>query len=146
MQRSPLEGLRHVVGVIVSASIDSDDESSAADSGNKEALIDAWEEILAALVGGESGEYFSQHAPMDRPNAINLPYDRVTKSMDLSAVEFFDGAPMLTQGKETPIITHCGGGGRGQKAKEYLEKNGFTNVINGGGPSVKEHWELFGSL
>jgi rhodanese-related sulfurtransferase len=93
-----------------------------------------------------SDEYFSQHAPMDRPNAINLPYDRVTKSMDLSAVEFFDGAPMLTQGKETPIITHCGGGGRGQKAKEYLEKNGFTNVINGGGPSVKEHWELFGSL
>ena len=35
-------------------------------------------------------------------------------------------------GKAAPIITHCGGGGRGQKAKDYLDSQGFTNVVNGG--------------
>lgn len=91
-------------------------------------------------------EYYAKHSPTDRPNAINLPYDRINKSMDLDHMRYFDGTSMLTSEKDTPIITHCGSGGRGQKAKEYLESKGFTNVINGGGPSVKEHWELFGSL
>jgi rhodanese-related sulfurtransferase len=50
-----------------------------------------------------------------RPNAINLPWSRERNGMELPSVE-----------KDTPIITHCGGGGRGQKAKEYWEKNGFT--------------------
>ena len=83
---------------------------------------------------------------VDRPNAINLPYGRVTKSLNLDAVNFFDGTTMLSNGKNTAIITHCGGGGRGEKAKKYLESQGFTNVINGGGLSVKEHWKLFGTL
>jgi rhodanese-related sulfurtransferase len=47
--------------------------------------------------------------------------------------------------KDTPIITHCGGGGRGQKAKEYLEANGFTNVLNGGGPKETDCWNEFGN-
>ena len=44
-----------------------------------------------------------------------------------------------------PVITHCGAGGRGQKAKEFLEANGFGNVVNGGGPEDDECWQVFGS-
>ncbi|EEC45273.1 predicted protein [Phaeodactylum tricornutum CCAP 1055/1] len=68
-----------------------------------------------------------------RPQAINLIWDRSSDSMPLPDLE-----------KDTPIITHCGGGGRGQKAKEFLEKNGFTTVINGGGPKEAECWNEFG--
>lgn len=44
------------------------------------------------------------------------------------------------------VITHCGGGGRGQKALEFVTKNGFPNVINGGGPEDAECWAVIGSL
>ena len=60
-----------------------------------------------AVTGFPDGKY--------RPNAMNLPWSRERNGMELPSVE-----------KDTPIITHCGGGGRGQKAKEYWEKNGFT--------------------
>lgn len=70
-----------------------------------------------------------------RPMAIHLIYDRSTDTMPL---------PPNTISKDTPIITHCGGGGRGQKAKIYLEKNGYTNVLNGGGPKEKELWAIYG--
>ena len=68
-----------------------------------------------------------------RPQAQSLVYDRNTESMPLPDVD-----------KDTPIITHCGGGGRGQKAKDYLMANGFTNVMNGGGPKETECWAEFG--
>lgn len=80
-------------------------------------------------------------AKANRPRAVNVPYDRVHKSMDLAAIP----EALLVAAKDTPIITHCGGGGRGQKAKLFLESKGFTNVMNGGGPSVKELWAMFGS-
>ena len=48
--------------------------------------------------------------------------------------------------KDTPIITHCGGGFRGNLGKEFLIKNGYTNVINGCGPKKPEEWSLFGHL
>jgi hypothetical protein len=38
-----------------------------------------------------------------------------------------------------------GGGGRGQKAKDFLMANGFKNVANGGGPEDAECWAVFGS-
>ena len=38
-----------------------------------------------------------------RPRACNAPYDRAAKKLDLEALE-----PLLTKGKDTPIITHCG--------------------------------------
>ena len=76
-----------------------------------------------------------------RPNAINLPFSREKKE-----VSGFDGSALHDAEKDAPIITHCGGGGRGQKSKEWLEKKGFTNVINGGGPQVTELWEMFGDL
>mmetsp|Transcript_8738 Transcript_8738/g.14385 ORF Transcript_8738/g.14385 Transcript_8738/m.14385 type:complete len:150 (-) Transcript_8738:54-503(-) len=68
-----------------------------------------------------------------RPMAKNLIFDRDTKAMPLPDVP-----------KETPIITHCGGGGRGQKAKDYLTAKGFTNVLNGGGPKETDCWAEFG--
>jgi rhodanese-related sulfurtransferase len=70
-----------------------------------------------------------------RSMAINLPWNRETMSMEL---------PTGIADYDTPIITHCGGGGRGQKAKEYLIKNGYTNVLNGGGPKETECWAEFG--
>lgn len=69
-----------------------------------------------------------------RPLAQLLTFDRATKSMPLP-----EGA-----NKDTPIITHCGSGGRGQKAKDFLESAGFTNVVNGGGPKDTELWEIYG--
>ena len=53
--------------------------------------------------------------------------------------------PIPEVDKDTYIITHCGGGGRGLLAKNYLEENGLTNVINGGGPKEKEVWAIFGN-
>lgn len=76
-----------------------------------------------------------------RPNAVNAAFDRVAKALPIELVE------AKTKGDlATPIITHCGGGGRGQKAKEFLEAKGYTNVVNGGGPAVTELWDKFGSL
>ena len=74
-----------------------------------------------------------------RPDAVNLPFDREKKA--LSGFE-----DSMFSEKDAPIITHCGGGGRGQKSKEWLEAKGFTNVINGGGPQVTALWDMFGSL
>lgn len=68
-----------------------------------------------------------------RPLGQHLIWDRNTKSM-----------PLPDAPKDTPIITHCGGGGRGQKAKDFLEANGFTNVLNGGGPKETDCWAEFG--
>lgn len=68
-----------------------------------------------------------------RPQAVHLIYDRTTESMPLPDVPL-----------DTPIITHCGGGGRGQKAKEYLEQKGFATVLNGGGPKETDCWAEFG--
>ncbi len=79
-----------------------------------------------AVAGLPGGEY--------RPKAVNLPWSRDAKSMELPSVDL-----------DTPIITHCGGGGRGQMAKEYLLKNGFTNVLNGGGPREAACWAEYGS-
>jgi len=74
--------------------------------------------------------------PGYRPRAVNLVWDRESKSMPLPDPDVAD--------KDTPIITHCGGGGRGQLGKEYLEARGYTNVLNGGGPKETECWAVFG--
>ena len=71
-----------------------------------------------------------------RNMAINIPWNRTTLSMELPAGIDHD----------TPIITHCSGGGRGQLAKEYLTKNGYTNVMNGGGAKEAECWAEYGHL
>ena len=81
---------------------------------------------VAELPGGVGG---------NRPKALHLIWDRSTKSMPL---------PPDTVPKDAPIITHCGGGGRGQLAKEYLESNGYTRVVNGAGPKETELWKVYG--
>ena len=79
-----------------------------------------------------------------RPNALNIPFDRATGSLPADGVESLNAKAGGDKG--VPIVTHCGGGGRGQKAKDYLIGLGYTNVVNGGGPKVTELWERFGSL
>lgn len=79
-----------------------------------------------------------------RPNSMNIPYERAAKRLQPRGVEAL--AVKTAGDKTTPIITHCGGGGRGQKAKEALEVLGYTNVINGGGPAVDDLWIKFGEL
>jgi len=83
-------------------------------------------------------------SPDSRPRAVNVVYDRANSSMDLTGIpaEWIEAGG----GKAScPVITHCGGGGRGQKAKEFLEANGFGNVRNGGGPEDDECWAVFGA-
>ena len=70
-----------------------------------------------------------------RPSGLHLIWDRDSDSMPL---------PPDSVAKDTAIITHCGGGGRGQKAKEFLESNGYTNVLNGAGPKETELWDVYG--
>ncbi len=53
--------------------------------------------------------------------AINIPLADVEKSI----AKFGD--------KNRLIVVYCRSGNRSGKAKAILEKNGFTNVINGGG-------------
>jgi len=55
----------------------------------------------------------AQSGPNYRPNAYNLAWDRPSKSM-----------PALPDSisLDTPIITHCGGGGRGQKSCDFLKE------------------------
>ena len=78
-----------------------------------------------------------------RPRAVNVPYKRDENRLDPNALKTLEDA--VGGDKTTPIVTHCGGGGRGQKAKEYLESLGYVDVINGGGPAVAELWAKFGS-
>ncbi|HPW94280.1 MAG TPA: rhodanese-like domain-containing protein, partial [Fibrobacteraceae bacterium] len=55
------------------------------------------------------------------PNAINIPLDELEERID----EF---GPLTRK-----ITVYCASGARSEYAKEILERNGFTNVINGGG-------------
>lgn len=43
--------------------------------------------------------------------------------------------------KDTPLFVHCAAGGRAEQAKEILEQNDWTEVINIGG--LKD-WETAG--
>ena len=92
---------------------------------NPDASAEPGDQTSLAVAALPSGTY--------RPMAQNLIFDQDAQAMPLPDVD-----------RETPIIAHCGGGGRGQKAKEYLMANGFTNVLNGGGPKETECWAEFG--
>ncbi len=73
----------------------------------------------AALVDVRSvGEYSEGHAP----DAINLDVEDLKSGRKLDA------------GKETQIIyVYCRSGARAEAAKNLLEADGFTNVVNLGG-------------
>jgi rhodanese-related sulfurtransferase len=100
---------------------------------NPDASVEPGDQKSLAVAGLPSSDGETQR----RPQAKHLIWDRTTNSMPLGPLE---GLP-----KDTPIITHCGGGGRGQLAKEYLEQQaGFTNVLNGAGPKEKDLWAIYG--
>ena len=118
-----------------------------ADAGDKLIIVDVRNPDFEVEPGdGKSNE----KAPLAacgtdaRARAVNVFYDRTTNSMDLSKIP--EACIEAGGGKASvPVITHCGGGGRGQKAKDFLLANGFANVANGGGPEDDECWECFGS-
>ena len=103
------------------------DKLVVVDTRNPDANVEPGDQKSLAVAGLPTASF--------RPKALHLIWDRTTDSMPLPDLD----------DKSTPIITHCGGGGRGQKAKDFLEENGFTNVKNGGGPKETECWAEFGS-
>ena len=105
---------------------EADDKLLVVDVRNPDASVEPGDQKSLAVAGLPSAT--------ERPHAQHLIWDRSTDSMPLPDVP-----------KDTPIITHCGGGGRGQKAKDFLMKNGFTKVLNGGGPKETDCWAEFGS-
>jgi phage shock protein E len=60
-------------------------------------------------------EYTQSHVK----GSVNIPLDKIPEKLD----QFED---------RKNIIVFCLSGGRSTQAKLLLEKNGFTNVINGG--------------
>jgi rhodanese-related sulfurtransferase len=118
---------------------------------NPDATVEPDDQATLAVAGLPSAS--------SRPSAVNVVWDRKSHSLPLlpssassdasaAAADDADAASLLLLRlpKDTPIITHCGAGGRGQMAKEYLmDQHGFTNVLNGGGPKVTECWKIFGN-
>lgn len=94
---------------------------------NPDASVEPGDQKSLAVAGLPSDTF--------RPQAHSLIYDRETNSLPLPDVD-----------KATPIITHCGGGGRGEKAKVFLIENGYTQVLNGGGPKEGDCWNEFGNI
>lgn len=100
---------------------------------------------IAPIAGTFVDDSLNADSSAHRPQAINIVFDSAKNSLDIGRI------PMekieAGGGKEhVPIITHCNGGGRGQKAKEFLERAGFLNVRNGGGPEDTECWKTYGNL
>jgi len=101
------------------------DRLMVVDVRNPDASVEPGDQKSFAVAGLPTASY--------RPKAVHLIWSRETNSMPLPEAD-----------KDTPIITHCGGGGRGQLAKDYLLQNGFSNVLNGGGPKETDCWAEFG--
>lgn len=77
-------------------------------------------------------EYAERHAPL----ALHLPLDDILAGEigELSRVE-----------KNTPIELYCRSGARSEKAKQALEADGFTDVVNLGGLDDVEDEDYFNS-
>lgn len=113
-------------------------------AGDKLIVVDARNPDFTVEAGDAATHAKAPIGDAARPRSVNVVFDRSTNSMDLSKIpaEWIEAAG----GKQkVPVVTHCGGGGRGQKAKDFLVANGFDNVANGGGPEDDECWALFGS-
>jgi phage shock protein E len=54
--------------------------------------------------------------------AHNIPFDAIEK-----------GVAQLKLEPDTPIYLYCGSGGRAERAKQSLERAGYTAVTNAGG-------------
>jgi len=110
-------------------------------AGDAIVIVDARNPDFSLEPGDEATNAKAPIGSAERKRCVNAPFDRKANSLDLSVIP-----SEWIKDKNVPIITHCGGGGRGQKAKEYLESQGFENVLNGGGPEDPECWAVFGSL
>jgi rhodanese-related sulfurtransferase len=81
--------------------------------------------------------------PASIPGSVNVPLnhngisqkDHVT-TLNEFAEKLKIAGVSLPRCKDGAIITHCGNGGRGGRAAALLVEMGFTNVHNGGGPSL----------
>ena len=80
-------------------------------------------------VGGEQLSK-STNVPLNKAKGVNKTLDEFKADLEKAGV----WATLEQRGRDAPIITHCGAGGRGGKACDALTKLGFTNVHNGGGP------------
>ena len=83
-------------------------------------VVDARNTDFSVEPGDEATNAKAPIGASSRARAVNAPFDRKANALDVSLIpqEWIDAAG----GKEAvPVITHCGGGGRGQKAKDYLE-------------------------
>eukprot|EP00929_Paragymnodinium_shiwhaense_P012996 TRINITY_DN120862_c0_g1_i1.p1 TRINITY_DN120862_c0_g1~~TRINITY_DN120862_c0_g1_i1.p1 ORF type:complete len:174 (-),score=32.46 TRINITY_DN120862_c0_g1_i1:239-703(-) len=47
----------------------------------------------------------------------------------------------LPEDKDEPIIIHCKSGGRTPPCKQFLESQGYTNVVDAGGPMRPQQWD-----
>ena len=72
----------------------------------------------AKLIDVRSPEEFSQYS---YENSINIPIDEI--------------GDIFKYDKDETLIFYCSGGGRAQKAVEYAQENGYTNVYNLGSVS-----------
>ncbi|KAG7339465.1 rhodanese-like domain containing protein [Nitzschia inconspicua] len=109
---------------------DAGDRLVVVDVRNPDAQVEPGDQKSLAVAPLPSTEY--------RPQAIHAVWDRTTNTLQMDELKDLS--------KDTPIITHCGGGGRGQLAKEYLQQqHGFTNVLNGAGPKETELWAVYGN-
>lgn len=123
-----------------------------AEAGNKLIVIDLRDPTIhertsdiAPIAGTIVNDSTEAASSQRRPHAINIVFDTVKNSLDIGRIPMEKIA--AGGGKEhVPIITHCNGGGRGQAAKELLERAGFLNVRNGGGPEDPECWKTYGNL
>ncbi len=87
--------------------------------------LTSYEGLSAALEDGVNlalydvrteGEYVSGHIP----GAINIPYEIIAEEIQIEE-------------KDALIVVYCRSGSRSARAKESLENEGYTNVVNFGG-------------
>ena len=105
-------------------------------------VVDVRHTDFSIEAGDEKTHAFAPIGDANRECAINVPYDRANSNLPLEEIEARVEA--LGGRDAVHIITHCGGGGRGEKSKQFLIEHGFPNVLNGGGPDDAECWKVFG--
>lgn len=80
--------------------------------------VKEWLESKALVVDVRTpGEFASGH----HPRAVNIPVDQVE-----SRIKEFGN-------KSQPIVVYCASGVRSSRAKQTLERAGYSSVINAGG-------------
>ncbi len=87
-------------------------------SPDSRAVVKEWIDNGALIVDVRTPEEF---AAGHYKNSINIPLGELESKIDLFG------------NKENHIVVYCRTGNRSGKAKDILEKNGYKNVINGGG-------------